>query len=128
MARAYSDDHRGKALDAMASGLSTHLAASRFGIGVATAVRWVRRLRDHGETSARYSGGRCGSRLDGHAVFIEGLIEEEKDVTLDEMVARLADERDVRVGRSTLSDWLRARGWTFRKSPRTHWNKTGRTS
>ena len=128
MARAYSDDLRGKVLDAMASGLSTHQAAGRFGIGVATAVRWARRLRDHGETSARHSGGRCGSRLDGHAAFVEGLIEDEKDVTLDEMVARLADERDLRVGRSALSDWLRARGWTFKKRPRTHWSRTGPTS
>ena len=127
MARAYSDDLRGKVLDAMASGLSTHQAASRFGIGVATSVRWARRLRDHGETSPRCSGGRRGSRLDGHAAFVEGLIEDEKDITLDEMVARLADERDLRVGRSTLSDWLRARGWTFKKRPRTHWSRTART-
>ena len=128
MARAYSEDLRSRVLDAMASGLSTHQAANRFGIGVATAVVWARRLRDHGETSARHAGGRRGSRLDGHAAFIEGLIEGQKDVTLNEMVERLATERNVRISRSTLSDWLRARGWTFKKRPRTHWSRTDRTS
>ena len=128
MARAYSDDLRGRVLEAMGSGLSTHQAARRFGIGVATAVVWARRLREHGETSARHSGGRRGSRLDGHATFIEGLIEGQKDITLDEMVARLADDRGVTVGRSTLSDWLRARGWTFKKRPRTHWSRIVPTS
>ena len=74
----------------MASGLSSHQAASRFGIGVATAVVWARRLREHGETSARCAGGRRGSRLDGHAAFIEGLIKDETDVTLDEPKVRAA--------------------------------------
>lgn len=128
MARAYSDDLRGKVLEAMASGLSTHKAADRFGIGVATAVVWAQRLREHGEASARYSGGRRGSRLDAHAVFAEGLIADQKDITLDEMVARLAEARDLKVGRSTLSDWLRARGWTFKKSPPMRWSRTARTS
>lgn len=128
MARAYSDDLRGKVLDAMASGLSTHKAAARFGIGIATAVVWARRFREHGETRARTSGGRHGSRLDPHAAFVEGLIADRKDVTLDEMVARLADERGLAVGRSTLSDWLRARGWTFKKSPPMRWSRTARMS
>ena len=52
------------------------------------------------------------------------MIEERKDVTLDEMVVRLGEERSLKVGRSTLGDWLRGRGWTFKKRPRTHWSRT----
>lgn len=128
MARAYSDDLRGKVLEAMGSGLSTHAAARRFGIGIATAVVWARRLRDHGERSARHSGGRHGSRLDAHAAFVEGMINDRQDVTLDEMIVRIADERGLKVGRTTLSDWLRKRGWTFKKRPHTHWSRIARTS
>ena len=128
MARAYSDDLRLKVLEAIGSGLSTHAAARRFGIGIATAVVWARRFREGGETSARVSVGRRGSRLDAHAFFVEGMIEDRRDVTLDEMVERLSAEQDVRVGRSTLSDWLRSRGWTFKKRPRTHWSRTVPTS
>ena len=35
-----------------------------------------------------------------------GLIEEHKDITLNEMVARLEGEQSVRISRSALSAWL----------------------
>ncbi len=38
----------------------------------------------------------------GHADFIDAMIENRKDITLDEMAIRLADERDVKMGRSAL--------------------------
>ncbi len=44
-----------------------------------------------------------------------GLIETDKDITLNEMVARRADERDVRIGRSALNNWLRGCGFTYKK-------------
>jgi transposase len=68
-----------------------------------------------GETTPRPQGRRRGSRLDAHADFIIGMIEERKDITLNEMVERLLAERSMRIGRSTLSDWLRGHGWTFKK-------------
>ena len=56
------------------------------------------------------------------------MIDERKDITLNEMFERLEAERSMRIGRSTLCDWLRGHGWTFKKSPRTHWSRTGPTS
>ena len=56
------------------------------------------------------------------------MIEEQKDITLDEMVRRLDAEANVRIGRSALSVWLRRRGWTFKKRPRTHWSRSAPTS
>ena len=53
MTRAYSSDLRERVIEAIDGGLSTHKAAERFGIGVATAVRWHRAWRDHGEREAR---------------------------------------------------------------------------
>ena len=50
----------------------------------------------------------------GHAAFIVGLIEDRKDITLNEMVERLAADRAVPTRRSALSVWLRGRGWTFK--------------
>ncbi|WP_019999082.1 helix-turn-helix domain-containing protein, partial [Aureimonas ureilytica] len=40
MARALSIDLRHRVLRAMREGASTHVAAERFGIAIATAVRW----------------------------------------------------------------------------------------
>lgn len=51
------------------------------------------------------------------------MIEKEKDITLNEMVLRLAAERVVSIGRSALDVWLRKRGWTFKKRPRMHWSR-----
>lgn len=75
MARSYSSDLRSRVLDVIDSGLSTHKAARRFNIGVATAVRWHRVWRDHGECKARKQGPKGGGKLDGHEAFILGLLE-----------------------------------------------------
>ena len=56
MSRAYSSDLRERVLDAVAEGTSARGSAARFGIGVATAVRWVRRWRETGEREAHRQG------------------------------------------------------------------------
>ena len=73
-------------------------------------------------------GWRRPSVLDAHETFVVAMIDDRKDVTLDEMVERLSVERQVGISRSALGAWLRGRGWTFKKSPHMHWSKTGRTS
>jgi transposase len=127
MARALSDDLRGRVLKASTAGLSARQTAARFGVGISTAIRWIARARS-GETTARPQGRRRVSRLDAHATFIVGLIEEHKDITLNEMMARLAAERAVVIGHSALSSWLRAHGWTFKKRPPMHWSRIASTS
>jgi transposase len=123
MGRALSDDLRVRVLQASTEGLSARQAAARFGVGISTAIRWIARART-GERTARPQGRRRGSSLDAHAAFIVGLIEERKDITLNEMMARLVAERAVIIGHSALSAWLRAHGWTFKKSPPTHWSRS----
>ncbi len=127
MARALSEDLRSRVLQASSDGLSARQAATRFGVGVSTAIRWIWRAK-LGELSARAQGWRRGSRLDPHETFVFEMIEEQKDVTLDEMVIRLAVEASVLIGRSALSNWLGRRGWTFKKRPRMHWSRNGQIS
>ncbi len=127
MARALSTDLRSRVLKASGTGMSARQAAARFGVGISSAIRWIARAKI-GEMVPRPQGRRRGSSLDAHASFIVGLIEARKDITLDEMVEPLATERSMRIGRSALSDWLRARGWTYKKTPHMHWSRTGRIS
>jgi len=74
MSRAISEDLRDRVLDAVAAGSLARGAAERFGIGVATALRWVRRWRDSGgrrtrhhlwnavaEAIGRFSPGECAN-------------------------------------------------------------------
>jgi transposase len=126
MGRPYSDDLRERVLKE-AEQSSARRAAARFGVSAATAVRWMARAR-LGERSARPWGGRRGSRLDAHAEAVETMIQDRKDVTLDEMVERLTVERGLHLGRSALSAWLRRRGWTFKKRPHMHWSRSVPTS
>jgi transposase len=127
MGRALSGDLRLRVLKASDAGMSARQAAVRFGVGVSSAIRWIARAK-MGELTPRPQGRRRASSLDAHEAFIIGLIEERKDITLNEMVERLAAERSVRISRSALSAWLGRHGWTFKKSPHTHWSRIAPTS
>ena len=127
MTRALSDDLRSRVLKAWKSGMSARQAAARFGVGISSAILWIARAK-LGETTPRPRGGQRASSLDAHDAFIFGLIDDRKDITLNEMVERLGVERSVGISRSALSAWLRGHGWTFKKSPRTHWSRTAPTS
>lgn len=102
-------------------------AAAPFGGGVSSAIRWIARAKI-GELAPRPQGRRRASSLDAHKGFVIGMIEERKDITLNEMVERLEGEQSVKISRSALSAWLGRHGWTFKKSPRTHWSRTDPTS
>ncbi len=115
MSGAYSGDLRGRVLDVVDAGSSARQAAARFGVGVATAIRWVRRWRKTGERTARKQGHPIRSKLDAHEVYLLGLIEETVDITLDEMRARLAEERGLRIGYGTLWRFFDRRRITVKK-------------
>ncbi|MBS1078941.1 transposase, partial [Gluconobacter kondonii] len=82
MARALSDDLRERVLEAGVAGASARSIAARFGVGISTAIRWLRRERESGERTPRRQGKPRGSRLDAHEAFIAGMIEAQKDITL----------------------------------------------
>lgn len=97
-----------------AAGVSARQAAVPFGVGISTAIRWIARARE-GEPTSRPQGWRRPSILDAQEAFVVEMIDERKDITLDEMVEWLSVERQVGISRSALGAWLRGRGWTFKK-------------
>ena len=113
MARAYSQDLRERVIDA---GTSARQAAERFGIGVATAIVWVRRARE-GERSARKQGQPKRSKLDQHREFLLALIEAEPDITIAEMQERLRNEAGIAASVGTVWTFLDRAGLTFKKRP-----------
>lgn len=127
MSRAYSGDLRGRVIDVVAGGASARSAASRFGVGIATAVLWVRRWRETGERTARRQGNPGGSKLDAHGGFLLGLTEGQRDITLEEMRARLLAERGVSAGIGTLWRFFDARGITVKKRRVTPASRSVRT-
>ena len=113
MARAYSQDLRDRVIDA---GTSARQAAERFGIGVATAIVWVRRAHE-GERSARKQGQPKRSMLDPHREFLMALIEAEPDITIAEMQERLRNEAGIAASIGTIWTFLDRAGLTFKKRP-----------
>ena len=96
MARAYSQDLRDRVIEARESGTSARKAAARFEVAVSTAIKWLGRLRDSGERSARPQGRRSGSKLDPHRDFLLAAVEAEPDSTIAELQRRLVEERGSR--------------------------------
>ena len=126
--QAYSGDLRSRVIKAAVDGISARQAAARFGVGVSTAIVWIRRFRANGE-AARRQGKPRGSRLDAHADFILALVEAgTKDISLAEIAERLEAERGLRVGITSVWKFLDRHGLTYKKRPPTPPNRIARTS
>jgi len=128
MARAYSQDLRDRVIAASLSGMPARHAAARFGIGIATAIRWVRRARETGERTPGRQGQPRRSKLDPHREYLVELIAATPDVTIVEMRGRLREERGVTASIGTIWSFLDRCGLTFKKSRRTRWSRTVPTS
>src|ERR1700720_4025651 len=117
-------DLRERGVAAIEGGISTRQAAERFAIGIATAGTWARLKRATGEVRPAKQGKPKGSVLDAHADFILGTLRQTPDLTLAEMVERLAVERDVRVVGTAVWKFLDRHGQTHKKRLRTPASRT----
>jgi transposase len=117
MGKPYSLDLRERVVAAIEGGMSTRQAAARFAIGIATAGTWARLKRATGDVRPAKQGKPKGSVLDAHADFILGLLAQAPDTTLDEMVERLQEERDVTIVRTAVWKFLDRHNRTHKKRP-----------
>jgi transposase len=117
MGKPYSMDLRERVMTAIEGGMSTHQAAARFSIGIATAGAWARLKRAKGDVTPARQGKPKGSVLDPHAGFIFDLIRSTPDLTLEEIAERLAAERGVRVVSTAVWKFLDRHDMTHKKRP-----------
>jgi transposase len=127
MGKPYSVDLRERVVGALEDGMSTRQAAARFSIGIATAGAWGRLKRSQGDVRPAKQGKPKGSVLDAHADFILEALRQTPDLTLNEMVERLAAERDVRVVRTAVWKFLDRHDQTYKKRPPMRASKSART-
>ena len=128
MARALSQDLRDRVVVAIEGGLSCRAAAARFGVCVSSAIRWRQLALRHGRAIAKQQGGdRLSSRIEAHAGFILALVEEQGDITLAEIQAKLA-ERGTPVGIGTVWRFFDRHGITRKKRSATRSSRTALTS
>ena len=127
MARAYGLDLRRRVVGTIDGGTSARAAATRFSIGISTAISWHRQWREHGTLDPGRQGQPKGSKLDAHEAFILGLVEAEKDIALHEIAEKLAAERGVRTCPATVWYFFSKRGLTHKKRQATRPSSSART-
>lgn len=117
MTKSISQDLRSRLIAAVEGGLSRRAAGRRFGVGAASAVRWVREWRENGSTRAKPQGGDMRSRrIEVYRDVILGAIEEKVDVTLVELTKMLRSEHGAIFAPSTVWRFLDRHSMTVKKN------------
>jgi putative transposase len=116
--KAYSIDLRERVVAAVSQeGLSRNQAAKRFGVGISTAINWMRRFRETGSVAPGKIGGYRPKAIVGE--YREWLLQrvKEKDFTLRGLVAELA-ERGLKVDYKTMWNFVHGEKLSFKKKRR----------
>ncbi|MGY4496428.1 transposase [Bradyrhizobium sp. GM24.11] len=116
MAKPLSEDLRIRTVRAVEGGMSRRAAAERFGISVASAVRFVREWRESGTTKAKRQGGdQRSQRIEEYHDAIMGAIGAKPDMTLVEIAEMLKSEFGASFAPSSIWRFLDRHGITFKK-------------
>jgi transposase len=121
MGKPYSSDLRERVVSAVEQeGLSRRQAASRFGVGVSTAINWVQRKRTTGSVAPGKVGGHRQPKIQGDdRNWLLQRIHGPEDYTLRGLVAELA-ERGLRVDYRTVWSFVHAEKLSFKKNAGRH--------
>jgi transposase len=127
MARPLSTDLRKRVIEAVAGGLSRRAAAARFGVGEATAIRWVDRFRRTGHLEPHKMGpGSRRSPLEGCRDEIFALVAATPDITLAEIVTHLRTHCGLTTSSSSVDRFFARHAITFKKRQRMPANRNAR--
>jgi len=127
MTAAYSNDLRIRVVEAIEAGLSRRSAAERFGVSVASAVRWHQRFRRRGNVSPDGMGGdRWSHRAERHARTILSWIDAKADITIAEIRERLAGDGH-HLTHGTVWRLLDRHNYTRKKRPAMPASRSGQT-
>ena len=115
MPKPCSLDLRVRVLRAVEAGASRREAAESVDVSASSAIKWMQRLNETGSIAAKPSGGSI-SPLEPHADFLLGLIAEQPDLTLDEIVA-VMHKRLIAGSRSAVWRFFDRHDISFKKKP-----------
>ena len=116
--KSYSIDLRERVVaSVLEEGLSRNQAAKRFGLGISTAINWVRRFQETGSVAPGKIGGYRPKAIVGE--YREWLLQrmKEKDFTLRGLVDELA-ERGLKVDYKTMWNFVHGEKLSFKKKRR----------
>ncbi len=128
MGRYLSEDLRVRVIRAIEGGLSRRAAAARFGVSVSSAIRWMSAYVDEGRAKAKPQGGdQRSGRIEAQHDFLMQAIAEAPDITLAELRERLIEERGETFALSTIHQFFRRHGVSYKKTTRTPASRSVRT-
>jgi transposase len=116
MARPYSLDLRERVVTAVAEGATCRAVAKRFGVSVASVVKWSQRHRRTGSAAALRMGGRRPYAVAAERAWLLGRIAAEPGLTLQAVVGELA-ARGLVVSTTAVWNFFRHEGISFKKKP-----------
>jgi transposase len=114
MPKPYSMDLRERVIASVAAGASRRETAELYGLSPSVVVIWVQRWEATGSIAARPSGGSV-SPLEDHAEYLLGLVAEQPDLTLEEIVAAMAKAK-IAGSRTAVWRFYERHGVTFKKN------------
>jgi transposase len=127
MVKALSIDLRSRVVAAVNGGMSRNQAAARFGVSVASAVRWCALARQQGDALPKPQGGdRKSQRIEAQSSVILAIVKDEPDITLEELQGILHKRRQA-FGLATLWRFFDRHQITLKKSRPMRQNKSART-
>lgn len=116
MGKPYSNDLRSGVVQAIGSGQTYQEVADVYGISLSSVGRFLTRWRSKGSIRPEKFGGYKRYVLERHRDRITQWIEEQPDLTLSELKARLAKQKVV-VSQTAIFRYLHHLGFTFKKKP-----------
>lgn len=117
MGKPYSGDLRDRIYGDISAGESRRSAARRFGVSASTGVRLAQRMKETGSLApSRQGRPPGGGKLAPYRDLLIGWVEAERDISMPELAARLLEEKQVVVDPASLSRFLCAAGYSFKKN------------
>ena len=117
MGKSYSSDLRVRICGAIEDGASRRAAARRFGVRPATGVRFAQRMSATGSIApARQGRPPGGGKLAPYTATLIRWVEEDGDITMPELAAKLAAEHGVMAHPASLSKFLIKQGFSVKKN------------
>ena len=115
MGKPYSLDLRQRVVAAvLTDGMSRNQAAAHFGVGISTAINWVKRQRETGSVAPGQMGGHKPKAISGeHRRWVLQRTKD-GDFTLRGLVAELA-ERGLKVDYRSVWEFVHAENLSFKK-------------
>jgi transposase len=120
MARGYSNDLRVRAVSIVEGGESAREAARLLNLGASTTIRWIQRWTTTGSVEAKPGTGHSRSPLKKHEQWLLDLIAAEPDLTLKEIRSRLAREKRLKVGTTSIWRFFTRHKITVKKNDTRH--------